>query len=72
LERAAARRDAKLEAWEAVVPAALRRGCVVDSGGGVLRVRAKTAAGRFALDRWLRGGGAKELRAKGVGKVKLV
>jgi hypothetical protein len=64
------------EAWAALVPPEVRRGAeLVKLSRGVLTVKVTDAAARFALDRWLRGGGEAALaRAPGVvvKRVKLV
>jgi len=71
VKKTADQKDRKLEAWVTVVPDSLRRGVRVDSGGGVLTAKAPSASVRFALDRWLRGGGTDKLRAAGIGRVRL-
>jgi hypothetical protein len=64
------------EAWAALVPAEVgAQAELVRLARGVLTVRVRDAATRFALDRWLRGGGVAALaRAPGVAlkSVKLV
>lgn len=62
--RAAAKQAERAEsAWSRVAPPALA-GLVsrVESGGGVLKLKPRSAAARFALDRWLRSGGEALLR----------
>ena len=59
-------------AWETCAPEALRRGCTAAStGSGVLQLKARSAASRFQLDRWLKSGGEAALRSGGVRGVKL-
>jgi hypothetical protein len=66
LQRAASRSGEADAAWDELAPMEVRRGCrVVGCVKGELRVRAIGAA-RFALDRWLKSGGAAALRARGV------
>jgi hypothetical protein len=64
------------EAWGSIVPPEVGAGAeLVRLSRGVLTVRVRDAAARFALDRWLRGGGEAALaRAPGVvvKKIKLV
>lgn len=64
LERAARDDGGIASAWDRVVPEGLRgRAALVGLKGGVLTVRCRSASDRFALDRWLRGGGEAALRA---------
>lgn len=50
------------EAWEDLVPSALRKRCsAIRLQGGVLDVAASDAAARYEFDRWLRGGGRNAL-----------
>jgi hypothetical protein len=64
LERSAREDGGVGAAWEAVAPGPLRAGAaVVGLVGGVLTIRCRSASDRFALDRWLRGGGEKALRS---------
>jgi hypothetical protein len=64
LERAVRDDGGIAGAWDGVVPEALRaRAAVVGLKGGVLTIRCRSASDRFALDRWLRGGGERALRA---------
>lgn len=64
LERAARDDGTIASAWGRVVPERLRgRAVIVSMRAGVLTVRCRSASDRFALDRWLRGGGEKDLRA---------
>jgi hypothetical protein len=62
--RPAQRRAATaLEVWRSVAPPAIAALVVgVESGGGVLRLTVRSAAARFAVDRWLRSGGLAALR----------
>lgn len=51
------------QAWEACVPAELRRDCeLLSHTRGVVGVRASSSSARFRLDRWLRAGGEALLR----------
>ncbi len=64
LERAARDDGTIASAWDRVAPERLRgRAAIVSMRGGVLTVRCRSASDRFALDRWLRGGGEKALRS---------
>lgn len=64
LERAARDGGGVEEAWAAVVPVRLRgRATLVGLRAGTLTVRCPSTADRFALDRWLRSGGERQLRA---------
>lgn len=64
LQRAARDDGGIASAWDRAVPDRLRgRAAIVGLRGGVLTVRCRSAPDRFALDRWLRGGGEKTLRA---------
>ncbi|USO00085.1 MAG: DUF721 domain-containing protein [Phycisphaeraceae bacterium] len=65
LERAARDDGDIVSAWDGLVPDHLRgRAAIVGLRGGVLTVRCRSAPDRFALDRWLRSGGERELRAR--------
>jgi hypothetical protein len=46
-------------AWEGLAPGALAQTCtpISLSPGGVLTIAAQDASARFALERWLKGGG---------------
>ncbi len=63
-------------AWDTVVPKELAgKAVLVSLSRGVLTVRVRDAAGRFALDRFLRGGGERAILQSGptgVRKVKVV
>lgn len=51
------------ETFEAIVPGVIARECtLVGLRSGVLTVETRSAAGRFALDRFLRSGGETKLR----------
>jgi hypothetical protein len=53
-------------AWERAVPDALQQSCRIHGyARGVLHVHARDTASRYLLDRWLRAGGEKQLRACG-------
>jgi hypothetical protein len=62
------------ESWESLVPARVRGRChVVLVRAGVMTVKARDAAARFEIDRWLRGGGEQELlKRAGIKRVKVV
>ena len=61
------------ESWEALVPPRLRQRCTILLHRGSLTVRARDAAARFEIDRWLRAGGEAALtRRAGIRKVKIV
>jgi hypothetical protein len=65
--------DRVAAAWESTAPAQLRQQCSIGgASGGVLTVKATSAAARFQLDRWLRGGGEAALRSGGVARVKVI
>ena len=60
-------------AWDRVVPGHLRgRAAVLGCRSGVLSIRCRSASDRFALDRWLRGGGEQAVRDASRSTVKRV
>lgn len=60
-------------AWDRVVPGHLRgRAAVMGCRSGVLSIRCRSASDRFALDRWLRGGGEQAVRDASRSTVKRV
>jgi hypothetical protein len=62
VERAAKSGSALEKAWREVLPASLLgRAASVSLTRGVLTVRASDASARWEVDRWLRGGGEREL-----------
>ena len=62
-----------VEAWEALVPAPLARACtLVALKGGTLTVETASNAVAFELDRFLRGGGQRDLTEATEGVVRAV
>jgi hypothetical protein len=62
-----------VEAWEAIVPAPLARACtLVTLASGTLSVETASNAVAFELDRFLRGGGQRDLTEATAGAVRAV
>ena len=61
------------DAWESILPPELAAASTPERlAGGTLTIRTADAASRFALDRWLRGGGEVLVRGACAGSVRRI